>query len=471
MDIIVLSNLTGTCVGVLTMTQQECAIYDPVTGKKKYILAGTTYDKDFVLPKLTGGERMAYTPKEGALIYDTTDQLIYVGDGKTLGGVLCNAQLYAKVTSIEQAVNNHDTQINVLNINVTEIQNQIRDAIAGAEDAVQAAQDANTAAQNASAAAAAAQEAAEGAQSSIGEAITKAEAASTAAEEATAAGEAATIAAQEATATAQEAVDNIDSAMQTAQEANDAAQSATSAAGTAQTTANEAKALAEEAKALAENQKTLQAGDNIAIEGDIIHAIDGVTFYEDIDYGSAITIFRQGRNRIHSINFNPSGAGNYQLTLSDFLVGDIVFLTLECHPANYGYTVTYNGKTYTPTYDSTGAGTGTNLKTMRLMLIAVDSSVPPSAIALWEGNILYSLPQNISQKTIDIKISEINDSGIWSKTFNELGINAPCIIQILNEEGQLCTEDPLIIIKWLDSGLQIDFGVNIPVENWKLLLQ
>ena len=57
MDIIVLSNLTGTCVGVLTMTQQECAIYDPVTGKKKYILAGTTYDKDFVLPKLTGGEQ------------------------------------------------------------------------------------------------------------------------------------------------------------------------------------------------------------------------------------------------------------------------------------------------------------------------------------------------------------------------------------------------------------------------------
>lgn len=385
MDIIVLSNLTGTCVGVLTMTQQECAIYDPVTGKKKYILAGTTYDKDFVLPKLTGGERMAYTPKEGALIYDTTDQLIYVGDGKTLGGVLCNAQLYAKVTSIEQAVNNHKTQINVLNINVTEVQNQIRDAISGAEDAVQAAQDANTAAQNASAAAAAAQEAAEGAQNSIGEAITKAEAASTAAEEATAAGEAATIAAQEATATAQEAVDNIDSAMQTAQEANDAAQSATSAASTAQTTANEAKALAEEAKALAENQKVLQAGDNIAIENDIISASDGVTVYEQVV--ATTTIIRKGNNRIHVATINPQSAiKGLNITFSSFLSGDIIFLTLECHPMNYGYTVVYKDKTYTPKYESSGAGAGPNQKTMRLMLVVPYDNGAPDVIAEWEGD-------------------------------------------------------------------------------------
>ena len=72
--------------------------------------------------------------------------------------------------------------------------------------------------------------------------------------------------------------------------------------------------------------------------------------------------------------------------------------------------------------------------------------------------------------TVDINPEEIDDSGIWSKTFNELGVTSPRIVQLLNSEGQLCTEDPLIIIKWGADNLTVDFGVNIPVENWKALI-
>ena len=113
MDVMVLSSITGACVGVLKLTRQESAIYDPITGRKKYIVTGINYDEEFILPQSTTEERLASTPQDGALLYDKTEKKIYIGDGTTAGGVLCNAALYTRMTSAENYINAHTTLLDV----------------------------------------------------------------------------------------------------------------------------------------------------------------------------------------------------------------------------------------------------------------------------------------------------------------------------------------------------------------------
>ena len=45
-------------------------------------------------------QRMAYIPAIGAIIYDSTDGLVYVGDGVTTGGVVINNDLYTTVAQL-----------------------------------------------------------------------------------------------------------------------------------------------------------------------------------------------------------------------------------------------------------------------------------------------------------------------------------------------------------------------------------
>jgi|GEM_PF-5171565 len=128
MDVMVLSTITGACVGVLKLTQQESAIYDPITGRKKYIVAGINYDEEFILPQKTTAERLAYTPQDGAMVYDKTEKQIYVGNGVTPGGVLCNATLYTRMTSAETNINAHTTRLNVLDGEVILLQSRMTTA-------------------------------------------------------------------------------------------------------------------------------------------------------------------------------------------------------------------------------------------------------------------------------------------------------------------------------------------------------
>ena len=49
---------------------------------------------------MTSVERMAFTPKAGELIWDTTLQLLYVGDGTTVGGVQVEGSAGADFTRV-----------------------------------------------------------------------------------------------------------------------------------------------------------------------------------------------------------------------------------------------------------------------------------------------------------------------------------------------------------------------------------
>lgn len=54
---------------------------------------------------MTTEERMATTPAAGALIYDSTDENLYVGDGVTVGGTpVSNSELETRVDALETAV-------------------------------------------------------------------------------------------------------------------------------------------------------------------------------------------------------------------------------------------------------------------------------------------------------------------------------------------------------------------------------
>ena len=45
-------------------------------------------------------QRTAYVPAIGAIIYDSTDGNVYVGDGVTTGGVIINSDLYTQVAAL-----------------------------------------------------------------------------------------------------------------------------------------------------------------------------------------------------------------------------------------------------------------------------------------------------------------------------------------------------------------------------------
>ncbi len=48
----------------------------------------------------TTSQRTAYIPAIGAIIYDSTDGNVYVGDGTTAGGVIVNSDLYTTVAAL-----------------------------------------------------------------------------------------------------------------------------------------------------------------------------------------------------------------------------------------------------------------------------------------------------------------------------------------------------------------------------------
>ena len=128
MDIMVLSTSTGDCVGVLKIMQQESAIYDPITGRKKYIVAGINYEEELILPQKTTAERLAYTPQDGAMVYDKTEKQIYIGNGTTAGGILCNATLHTRMTTAEANINEHTNRLNGHDGNITSLQSRMNTA-------------------------------------------------------------------------------------------------------------------------------------------------------------------------------------------------------------------------------------------------------------------------------------------------------------------------------------------------------
>ena len=52
----------------------------------------------------TTSQRTAYIPAIGAIIYDSTDHNVYVGDGVTPGGVIVNSDLYTQVAALAAQV-------------------------------------------------------------------------------------------------------------------------------------------------------------------------------------------------------------------------------------------------------------------------------------------------------------------------------------------------------------------------------
>ncbi len=105
MEILLLSTLHNNATGILKITSQEIAVYDPITGKKKSRVIGAEYMDDFIIPGGTTAERLSRVQPKGSLFYDTTDENIYIGDGETAGGRLfTTVDLEARVAALEDEV-------------------------------------------------------------------------------------------------------------------------------------------------------------------------------------------------------------------------------------------------------------------------------------------------------------------------------------------------------------------------------
>lgn len=79
---------------------------------------------------------------------------------------------------------------------------------------------------------------------------------------------------------------------------------------------------------------------------------------------------------------------------------------------------------------------------------------------------------NAATKIIEVELrpEEVNDEGVWEKTFAELGISGRRVVQLVNSDGLICTEDVLILINWTDTGLKIDFGGNVPDTAYTIIM-
>ena len=78
-------------------------IVDAVTGKRVFYVVGSIGGGGVTV--MTTEERLASTPAAGALIYDSDDENLYVGDGVTAGGIpVSNAELESRVDNLEEAV-------------------------------------------------------------------------------------------------------------------------------------------------------------------------------------------------------------------------------------------------------------------------------------------------------------------------------------------------------------------------------
>ena len=101
MEIVLLSSLTGNVSGLLRITPQEIAVYDPITQKKKMEVVGADYADDLVIPEKTSSE---YVLPAGALVYDPETGAINIGDGETAGGNPVTGDLEARVSALEDAI-------------------------------------------------------------------------------------------------------------------------------------------------------------------------------------------------------------------------------------------------------------------------------------------------------------------------------------------------------------------------------
>ena len=100
---------------------------------------------------------------------------------------------------------------------------------------------------------------------------------------------------------------------------------------------------------------------------------------------------------------------------------------------------------------------------MKTALDAANNALKASAEALALVN------GSLASRTVEIDPDEVFD-GIWEKGFSELDIDRECVVQLINPDGLVCTEDPLLLVRWTASGLEIDFGRIEVGGGWKAVL-
>ncbi len=100
MEILLLSTLHENAAGILKITPQEIAVYDPITGKKKLRAVGVEYTDGLIVPDKNGSEILA----AGSLVYDPAAKKLYIGDGETAGGTPVTGDLEGRVSALEDAV-------------------------------------------------------------------------------------------------------------------------------------------------------------------------------------------------------------------------------------------------------------------------------------------------------------------------------------------------------------------------------
>jgi len=99
----VFSAINGGLAFQLSQDGDKTYVLDAVTGAKVYVIDGNVGGGGVKV--MTTAERTATTPAAGALIYDSTDGNLYVGDGTTVGGTpVSNSELETRVDALETAV-------------------------------------------------------------------------------------------------------------------------------------------------------------------------------------------------------------------------------------------------------------------------------------------------------------------------------------------------------------------------------
>ena len=99
----VYSAITGALAFRLAQDGDKTFVLDAVTGQPVYVINGNVGGGGVKV--MTTEERTATTPEAGALIYDSTDGNLYVGDGVTVGGTpVSNSELETRVDALETAV-------------------------------------------------------------------------------------------------------------------------------------------------------------------------------------------------------------------------------------------------------------------------------------------------------------------------------------------------------------------------------
>lgn len=99
----VYSAINGALAFRLAQNGDKTFVLDAVTGQPVYVIDGNVGGGGVKV--MTTEERTATTPAAGALIYDSTDGNLYVGDGVTVGGTpVSNSELETRVDTLEETV-------------------------------------------------------------------------------------------------------------------------------------------------------------------------------------------------------------------------------------------------------------------------------------------------------------------------------------------------------------------------------